>query len=215
MSEDPGKAEAQHALAATPAHGDLKPGTLFRHYKGGLYEVVCVSVAEDTLESLVTYRSLEHGYLWTRTLRNWSETVCGQPRFSPLPDHAGDLESSREDVVPCLQCDGTGWADRVHRPPGGHHDRQAVRGLQGNRLGTLHHDRHQRSGAVMIDEHGNKRLPLRFMSGSEAMAERTAAAVQPIVPGLAECLEDLKQRLLAAHGIPPHLVGNRQEPHNG
>lgn len=78
------KAEAQQALIEAASRGDLEPGAVFRHYKGGLYTIVCLSVKEDTLEPLVTYRSIERGSVWTRTLQNWSEYVDGLPRFWPV-----------------------------------------------------------------------------------------------------------------------------------
>ncbi len=52
-----------------------QPGTRYRHYKGGEYEVLCCAVKEDTLEPLVVYRSLTHGTVWARTLGNWTEEV--------------------------------------------------------------------------------------------------------------------------------------------
>jgi hypothetical protein len=51
-----------------------------------LYEVVCLSIQEDTLVPLVTYRSLERGYFWTRTLENWNSTVQEVPRFTPVEE---------------------------------------------------------------------------------------------------------------------------------
>jgi hypothetical protein len=80
------KALAQRTLREGPAISGK-----YRHYKGGLYEVVCLSIQEDTLVPLVTYRSLERGYFWTRTLENWNATVRdletgkGVPRFTPVP----------------------------------------------------------------------------------------------------------------------------------
>jgi hypothetical protein len=85
-TEEEWKALSQDTLRQGPAIS----GT-YRHYKGGLYEVVCVSIQEDTLVPLVTYRSLERGYFWTRTLENWNATVRdpetgkGVPRFTPAP----------------------------------------------------------------------------------------------------------------------------------
>jgi hypothetical protein len=58
-----------------------QPGERYEHYKGGEYEVVCLSLCEATGQPLVTYRSLLKGYTWTRTLANWLEEVDGQPRF--------------------------------------------------------------------------------------------------------------------------------------
>jgi hypothetical protein len=67
-------------------------GSRWRHYRGGLYEVVAVSLKEDTLEPLVTYRSLLKGlcWSWTRTFANWQEAVevggVWHQRFEgPLP----------------------------------------------------------------------------------------------------------------------------------
>jgi hypothetical protein len=73
------KSTAHEALEHAP-----KAGERYRHYKGGEYEVVCSSIKEDTLEALVTYRSLARGTVWTRTLANWSEMVEGVPRFARL-----------------------------------------------------------------------------------------------------------------------------------
>jgi hypothetical protein len=64
------------------------PGQRFRHYKGGLYEVVAVARLEATHEPLVVYRAEVDGTVWARPLAQWSETVEheGQSvtRFSPL-----------------------------------------------------------------------------------------------------------------------------------
>lgn len=64
------KDSAHEALRDAP-----RPGTLYRHYKGGLYSIVACSIREDTLEPLVTYRSVERGTAWTRTLANFTEAV--------------------------------------------------------------------------------------------------------------------------------------------
>ncbi len=54
----------------------LKPGDRFSHYKrGGLYEIVTLAVAEDTLEPLVVYRSQDHDSVWVRTYDNFTEKV--------------------------------------------------------------------------------------------------------------------------------------------
>lgn len=61
------------------AHRELegapKIGQVFRHYKGGLYVVTEVSIMEDSLEPLVTYRSNARGTSWTRTLANFTQWV--------------------------------------------------------------------------------------------------------------------------------------------
>lgn len=58
-------------------------GRRYVHYKGGKYEVRALSLKEDTLEPLVTYRSLAYGYEWTRRLENFLEEVDGKLRFHP------------------------------------------------------------------------------------------------------------------------------------
>lgn len=55
----------------------VKPGQIYRHYKGGLYTVVAVSLKEDTMEPMVTYHSNVKESTWTRTLANFTETLQG------------------------------------------------------------------------------------------------------------------------------------------
>jgi hypothetical protein len=55
--------------------------TVWRHYKGGIYVVVAVSLMEDSLEPLVTYRSNKHGTFWTRTMGNFLEHIETSPGF--------------------------------------------------------------------------------------------------------------------------------------
>lgn len=58
----------------------------YRHFKGGLYEVIGVAKHSETLEEMVVYRALygEKG-LWVRPLAMFMETVVHegmeQPRF--------------------------------------------------------------------------------------------------------------------------------------
>lgn len=62
------------------------PG-IYRHYKGGMYEVVGSARHSETEEPLVVYRALYGEYgLWVRPLAMFNETVekDGQtrPRFA-------------------------------------------------------------------------------------------------------------------------------------
>ncbi len=63
------------------------PQGLYRHYKGGLYEVVGTARHSETLEPMVVYRALygEHG-LWVRPAAMFTEAVAIggvlQPRFA-------------------------------------------------------------------------------------------------------------------------------------
>lgn len=52
-----------------------EPG-IYRHYKGGEYQVYEVATHSETLEELVVYRPLYgEGALWVRPLAMWSESV--------------------------------------------------------------------------------------------------------------------------------------------
>jgi hypothetical protein len=66
------KADAQREIAAM---AEPRRGQIYRHYKGGLYSIVSVSVSEMTLEVLVTYTSNIKGGDTTRTLADFTEDV--------------------------------------------------------------------------------------------------------------------------------------------
>ena len=52
------------------------PSGKYRHFKGGLYEIVCIAKNSETLEDTVIYRSLtEPAKIWARPLSMWDETV--------------------------------------------------------------------------------------------------------------------------------------------
>ncbi len=63
---------------------------LYRHYKGGLYTLICVGRHSETEEWLVTYRSEAGGDYWVRPLAMWNELVDGVPRFAlqASPSHS-------------------------------------------------------------------------------------------------------------------------------
>lgn len=50
-------------------------GQVYRHYKGGLYDIVAVGLRDDDLEPTIGYRSRKHGTTWFRTLTNFTEIV--------------------------------------------------------------------------------------------------------------------------------------------
>jgi hypothetical protein len=59
------------------------PKGKYRHYKGGLYEVLDVAYHSETLEPMVVYRALYgEGELWVRPASMWCECVGDVPRFS-------------------------------------------------------------------------------------------------------------------------------------
>lgn len=57
------------------------PGNTYRHYKGGLYEVITLSTHTETNEPLVIYKSLLFGSVYARPLDSWNEKVNGKDRF--------------------------------------------------------------------------------------------------------------------------------------
>ena len=53
-----------------------KPGEVFEHYKGGLYQVITVGrLSEQRDQLMVVYKSLERGHIWIRPLGMWLEYV--------------------------------------------------------------------------------------------------------------------------------------------
>mgnify|MGYP000461561505 FL=1 len=67
------------------------PLGLYRHYKGGQYEVIGTARHSETLEPMTVYRALygAHG-LWVRPAAMFSETIeingVVRPRFEKVQD---------------------------------------------------------------------------------------------------------------------------------
>ena len=67
------------------------PTGLYRHYKGGLYEVIGTARHSESLEPMTVYRALygEHG-LWVRPAAMFLEQVCidgrWQARFAKVAE---------------------------------------------------------------------------------------------------------------------------------
>lgn len=61
--------------------------TSYRHYKGGLYELVCEAVLEADHTPVMVYRGVD-GAVWVRPKDAFFETVMVDgvpvPRFAPL-----------------------------------------------------------------------------------------------------------------------------------
>lgn len=77
-------------MSDLPALPVLQPGR-YRHFKGGLYEVVDVVRSSETLQPMVLYRALYgEGGLWVRPYAMFMEQVDladgSQPRFARLDD---------------------------------------------------------------------------------------------------------------------------------
>ena len=69
------------------------PTGLYRHYKGGLYEVIGTARHSESLEPMTVYRALygAHG-LWVRPAAMFAETIemdgVVRHRFEKVPDPA-------------------------------------------------------------------------------------------------------------------------------
>lgn len=59
----------------------------YRHYKGGIYELVCEATLESDLTAMIVYRAAD-GSIWTRPKDVFFEMVDVDgkpvPRFSPM-----------------------------------------------------------------------------------------------------------------------------------
>ncbi len=77
-----------HDLPPLPT---LKPG-LYRHYKGGEYELLAVAYHSETLAPMVVYRAL-YGtrQVWVRPAEMWTETVTVNGKDVPRFALAGDV----------------------------------------------------------------------------------------------------------------------------
>ncbi len=64
-----------------------EPGRKYRHYKGGLYQVLFLSKHTETGEVLVNVQSLLFGSYFSRPLDSWNElTTDGEVRFILIED---------------------------------------------------------------------------------------------------------------------------------
>ena len=48
---------------------------VYRHFKGGVYEVISIARHSETLEDMVVYRNILSGDCWVRPASMWNETV--------------------------------------------------------------------------------------------------------------------------------------------
>jgi hypothetical protein len=60
----------------------------YRHYKGGVYELVCEATLEDNHVPMIVYRAVADGAVWVRPKAVFFEVVeiDGErvPRFAPI-----------------------------------------------------------------------------------------------------------------------------------
>ena len=62
----------------------------YRHFKGGMYEVIALAKHSETLEELVVYKALYgEGGVWVRPLAMWEETVVVDGKKTPRFTYTG------------------------------------------------------------------------------------------------------------------------------
>lgn len=81
----------------------IRPGQIWRHFKGGVYRVLYLAYHTNTAEELVIYTSNDGGdAVWARPAYMWLETVeCdgkSQPRFELMISDTSSKEVPAEDT---------------------------------------------------------------------------------------------------------------------
>ena len=62
----------------------------YRHFKGGMYEVIALAKHSETLEELVVYKALYgEGGVWVRPRAMWEETVELDGKKTPRFTYTG------------------------------------------------------------------------------------------------------------------------------
>lgn len=65
-------------------------GRRYKHYKGGLYDVISLATHTETEEIMVVYKSVHFGSIYVRPLSMWFEVIKLLPngkdlrRFEPI-----------------------------------------------------------------------------------------------------------------------------------
>lgn len=67
----------------------IKKG-IYRHFKGGLYELIDIARHSETEEKMVIYRSLENNIIWVRPLKMWEEEIKKDGKIYKRFTYVGD-----------------------------------------------------------------------------------------------------------------------------
>lgn len=77
---------------------EVKIGT-YRHFKGGIYEVVQIAIHSETMEKMVVYRNTDSGQWWVRPVSMWNETVARDGKIFLRFTYLGDPKNQSSDPV--------------------------------------------------------------------------------------------------------------------
>jgi hypothetical protein len=77
-------------------------GSLWKHYKGGIYKVLMKAVESDEPNNVrVIYQSETLGYIWDHTLEAWNEEIdmggFKMKRFTPCVEQILDYSNGLEE----------------------------------------------------------------------------------------------------------------------
>lgn len=70
---------------------------IYRHFKGGIYEVLEIATHSETMETMVVYRNRESVKWWVRPASMWNETVERDGQTYLRFTYLGDSIESKED----------------------------------------------------------------------------------------------------------------------
>ena len=78
-----------------------QPGEVWRHWKGGLYEVVCLAIDEALGRTMVVYAPVGPDEpVWVRTLFSWMHRFTGPSRGETGRDCMGNNRETCETCFP-------------------------------------------------------------------------------------------------------------------
>ena len=84
---------------------------IYRHFKGGIYEVIGVAIHTETQDGLVLYRDYENpdSITWARPVSMWNDMVNGKKRFELIEAEGRVCDSCKHNDFPdgdgaCLAC---------------------------------------------------------------------------------------------------------------
>ncbi len=71
---------------------------IYRHFKGGIYEVLEIATHSETMEEMVVYRNRESGKWWVRPASMWNETVERDGHCYLRFTYIGDFDEIEEGI---------------------------------------------------------------------------------------------------------------------